>query len=112
MLFRSRAKPLTQSRLKKISPEAARLISQFARAKGAAKPQLVTIDAPAAFVWAYGYGRKSLRLAISTGAIEGLAADELAADIAAGLGAGARKDVRSEERRVGKECRSRWSPYH
>src|SRR2546425_5706367 len=25
-----------------------------------------------------------------------------------GMGA----DVRSEERRVGKECRSRWSPYH
>src|SRR2546426_5080055 len=24
----------------------------------------------------------------------------------------ARKIVRSEERRVGKECRSRWSPYH
>ena len=23
-----------------------------------------------------------------------------------------RKDKRSEERRVGKECRSRWSPYH
>ena len=23
-----------------------------------------------------------------------------------------RKDPRSEERRVGKECRSRWSPYH
>ena len=22
------------------------------------------------------------------------------------------KDQRSEERRVGKECRSRWSPYH
>ena len=21
-------------------------------------------------------------------------------------------DIRSEERRVGKECRSRWSPYH
>ena len=27
------------------------------------------------------------------------------------LGASARV-VRSEERRVGKECRSRWSPYH
>ena len=26
--------------------------------------------------------------------------------------AGVRADVRSEERRVGKECRSRWSPYH
>ena len=24
----------------------------------------------------------------------------------------ANKDIRSEERRVGKECRSRWSPYH
>src|SRR5260221_7820757 len=24
----------------------------------------------------------------------------------------ARSQVRSEERRVGKECRSRWSPYH
>ena len=23
-----------------------------------------------------------------------------------------KKDMRSEERRVGKECRSRWSPYH
>src|SRR5256885_9493793 len=25
---------------------------------------------------------------------------------------GAAPEVRSEERRVGKECRSRWSPYH
>ena len=24
----------------------------------------------------------------------------------------AKKRARSEERRVGKECRSRWSPYH
>ena len=23
-----------------------------------------------------------------------------------------KNEVRSEERRVGKECRSRWSPYH
>ena len=23
-----------------------------------------------------------------------------------------RENIRSEERRVGKECRSRWSPYH
>ena len=28
------------------------------------------------------------------------------------LGAAALRDIRSEERRVGKECRSRWSPYH
>ena len=25
---------------------------------------------------------------------------------------GVSKKIRSEERRVGKECRSRWSPYH
>src|SRR2546430_6640514 len=28
------------------------------------------------------------------------------------LAAQLRADLRSEERRVGKECRSRWSPYH
>src|SRR5258708_34757191 len=28
------------------------------------------------------------------------------------LSSPARADGRSEERRVGKECRSRWSPYH
>src|SRR2546426_6732297 len=28
------------------------------------------------------------------------------------LPAGAAYPIRSEERRVGKECRSRWSPYH
>src|SRR4051812_49713893 len=28
------------------------------------------------------------------------------------LSAGSRTHSRSEERRVGKECRSRWSPYH
>src|SRR5256885_12330733 len=27
-------------------------------------------------------------------------------------GGSLRLDLRSEERRVGKECRSRWSPYH
>ena len=29
-----------------------------------------------------------------------------------GLEGGAHGTTRSEERRVGKECRSRWSPYH
>src|SRR2546426_5491190 len=29
-----------------------------------------------------------------------------------GLGGGTQIHLRSEERRVGKECRSRWSPYH
>src|SRR2546425_11215412 len=33
-------------------------------------------------------------------------------DIAAGRRIRVTENVRSEERRVGKECRSRWSPYH
>ena len=32
--------------------------------------------------------------------------------VAIALGLGVKLAVRSEERRVGKECRSRWSPYH
>jgi len=44
------------------------------------------------------------------GASETRAAITAAAD--ALLGWSARTAKRSEERRVGKECRSRWSPYH
>ena len=33
-------------------------------------------------------------------------------DIMEELGIAVDKSFRSEERRVGKECRSRWSPYH
>jgi len=40
------------------------------------------------------------------------AADEISGRIARSLGPGGEKIIRSEERRVGKECRSRWSPYH
>src|SRR3712207_8387663 len=37
---------------------------------------------------------------------------EVAIQAAIGSKIIARESVRSEERRVGKECRSRWSPYH
>ena len=33
-------------------------------------------------------------------------------DMADTLGVSTQAVARSEERRVGKECRSRWSPYH
>ena len=44
---------------------------------------------------------------VSTSVVLGLAR-EFGLDVTE-LGSG---DTRSEERRVGKECRSRWSPYH
>ena len=38
------------------------------------------------------------------GAVMGMLSEEDQVDV--------RNSVRSEERRVGKECRSRWAPYH
>src|ERR1035441_7712388 len=43
---------------------------------------------------------------------EGISKDEAASIKKKFEDAGAKVEVRSEERRVGKECRSRWSPYH
>ena len=37
---------------------------------------------------------------------------KLYADLVGGLTGDGDGTLRSEERRVGKECRSRWSPYH
>src|SRR2546425_7816236 len=42
----------------------------------------------------------------------GVATIPVDADQVAELHLLGRQQVRSEERRVGKECRSRWSPYH
>ena len=47
--------------------------------------------------------------------IYGQFAEHLGSCIYGGLWVGEKSDIpniRSEERRVGKECRSRWSPYH
>ena len=52
--------------------------------------------------------RKSVRRIVrELGSKAGAERDAAAADLRA-----KRKDMRSEERRVGKECRSRWSPDH
>ena len=47
--------------------------------------------------------------ALKSGDITGKAGTTL---LLRGLKGAAAERVRSEERRVGKECRSRWSPYH
>ena len=46
---------------------------------------------------------------LSLDTITNVARDAFYVSVGAGVNAA---DDRSEERRVGKECRSRWSPYH
>src|SRR5256885_10733993 len=60
------------------------------------------------------YGAIGAAVGAAAGLIVGALIGMHQAFFAAGLGAlvGAFAGVRSEERRVGKECRSRWSPYH
>ena len=43
---------------------------------------------------------------------KGITQEELAAYIGVSKASVSKWETRSEERRVGKECRSRWSPYH
>src|SRR3990167_3472033 len=50
-----------------------------------------------------------LNLAKMAGAIQEIIMKQVEADVES---RGFPKEKRSEERRVGKECRSRWSPYH
>ena len=95
LLLRQRynAQPLTPRRLATHSPEAAEILTRFAKHKHRAKPMLYTVKTPAALVWVYGYGQRSLRLVISSGAIETLTADEIAIEVAAGIAAGVQGDV-------------------
>src|SRR5256885_6004269 len=63
-------------------------------------------DASRAYGWYVGWATKDQRRLVFATLIQ----DEQAQKPNAGLRA--RDALRSEERRVGKECRSRWSPYH
>ena len=51
-------------------------------------------------------GKKHLQIAVTSGQVNDVFPWSLL------LNALLHTPIRSEERRVGKECRSRWSPYH
>src|SRR2546430_6019225 len=53
--------------------------------------------------------RELMRFAARTGEVASALSATIGSTVPGGALAGA---YRSEERRVGKECRSRWSPYH
>ena len=55
--------------------------------------------------------RKSVAVADDVSVMTKVAAQKTAGVLGDDLALNAQQ-VRSEERRVGKECRSRWSPYH
>src|SRR5258708_37371074 len=60
--------------------------------------------------YSHRHGYVKERFSIAWGRL-GRAAD-IAAKVEARPGSAVLQRSRSEERRVGKECRSRWSPYH
>src|SRR2546425_10676388 len=57
-----------------------------------------------------GADRRRARVAVDDGAVRDLELNGVAP--AAEPHRIGEEEIRSEERRVGKECRSRWSPYH
>src|SRR3712207_8733725 len=57
-------------------------------------------------------GRTVTALATSHGFARGYTTSGYSAGVSVIAGSGGGMQRRSEERRVGKECRSRWSPYH
>src|SRR2546422_11196914 len=52
----------------------------------------------------------AIKVTTGSGASQGTGPQTIAAQLARGVPVDV--VIRSEERRVGKECRSRWSPYH
>ena len=50
--------------------------------------------------------------AAAAASVQGISSTSCIADNANILSRDTETYIRSEERRVGKECRSRWSPYH
>ena len=66
---------------------------------------MIKITFPDGSVREYNEGVNGLQIAESI-------SSRLAQDVLACGVNGETYDLRSEERRVGKECRSRWSPYH
>src|SRR3989454_8699679 len=95
-----------------------RTVAQAASAADAAALALWWAGCFPEWVERGGAGRGMVRAYVTfAGRMLALAADllESAAPEEAALcarAADARTELRSEERRVGKECRSRWSPYH
>src|SRR3712207_9560384 len=56
--------------------------------------------------------RRDVVVVSTVSCIYGLGTPEEYVDRALKIKVGEERDRRSEERRVGKECRSRWTPYH
>src|SRR2546422_372786 len=97
-----------------------RSLRRHARSRGDARPRAREIERAGAEIEIGAVG--TLDLAATLARAPGFRGTVLGADfvlpmLARGKGKAPRTrpvgaDARSEERRVGKECRSRWSPYH
>src|SRR2546430_16882945 len=107
LLPKGLAYPATEANKKKIPYEAERIAKQRAAEKGAAETEAARV------------AEVQLSFTVKVGEEDKLYGSVTASDIQRkleelGIHVDKRKGdlPRSEERRVGKECRSRWSPYH
>ena len=64
------------------------------------------------YALAYTPRRVKIDIDVSFSSMDGYTEEGLFEIFRKNVGLEAKKIYRSEERRVGKECRSRWSPYH
>ena len=55
---------------------------------------------------------RDIKVTANAGGVNVRGCADAVIDVARELGLQGKVRIRSEERRVGKECRSRWSPYH
>ena len=86
------------------TPTLAGRVTSVMQPAGAAAPHVPCADGGDAIAY--------FRRCRSAGAVFGVAGPPAADGAVGGAAAAAVLPMRSEERRVGKECRSRWSPYH
>ena len=79
---------------------------------GSEKHQVCLLDVDGAVVGERAFRHDAAGLSALCDWLVSVAGDAGAAAVAIEVPHGPVVDARSEERRVGKECRSRWSPYH
>src|SRR5690606_39660628 len=100
-------RPITELGMVKsvdVAPDGAVTVEVYLTIAGCPLKDTITRDVTAAVMALHGSTSVDVKLDVMS--------DEQRQELSQRLRGGAAEKERSEERRVGKECRSRWAPYH